>query len=616
MTCGGNITMRLSGRVSGWSAMGLLLLLVQNGCGGGGNAATTYKDQHPLPVDTLRIDVPEIGRYGGRFVLAQTNPPRTFNTVMANETSSSDVTDGRLFTNLVDFDNETQTEVPRLAKSWESSADGLTWTFHLRRGLAFSDGHPLTAEDVLFTAAVYMDDTLHVSLYDFFKVNGRKFEFTAPDSYTVVVKVAGPYSMVIPVIGSMYIMPKHVLEPAFKSGKFASAYNVSTPPESLVTSGPWMLKQYVPNEKTVLTRNPYWCGVDPQGHRMPYLDELVFVIVPDQNTAALKFKAGEVDALDDVKPENYQTYLNEQKSGNFTFYDLGPTLNTNFFWFNLNRVRDSKAGKKIGTTWVDPVKYAWFNQRDFRVAVSKAIDRDAMVKSVFYGFAVKNWSTLTPGNKPWHSDSIVHYDYDPDGARKLLAGLGWKDTNGDGFLEDTKGNTISFSLKTNSSNQLRVNMANFIKDDLAKVGIKVTPTPVDFNTLITNLRQDFQYDAALLGLQSATPPDPGMGQNVWRSSGLTHYWNIKQPRPETEAEARIDHLMDELTATNDFGKRFEAWTQLKNACNDAGFVEWLPILVYKVPVRNGFGNIHPSIIPHRIIWNIDRVFVKHSGQGA
>jgi peptide/nickel transport system substrate-binding protein len=594
-----------------WACCGLLLAVALAGCGGrSGVAGAVYQDAHPLPQDTLTMVTDAIGTHGGRFVLAQTSSPRTFNTVMANETSSSDITDGRLFTSLVDFQNDTQEIRPQLVKSWEMSADGLTSTWHLRRGAAFSDGHPITSEDVLFSFGLYMDDTLHVSLYDFLKVKGQKIQLSAPDSYTVVIHTAGPYSMLVPAVGSVYIMPKHVLGAAYQSGRFASAYNVSTPPESLVTSGPWRLKQYVPNEKTVLERNPYWCGVDAKGQRLPYLDELVFLIVPDQNTAALKFEAGEVDALDDVKPENYARYEGQQKAGNFTFYDLGPALNTNFMWFNLNRVRDPKPGKKVGTTYVEPMKYAWFSNRDFRRAVSKAIDRDAIIKSVYYGYAVKNWSTATPGNKGWYSPEVVHDDYDLAGAKALLAGLGWKDKNGDGYLEDTHGNTVSFSIKTNSSNILRVNTANFIRDDLAKVGIKCDPAPLEFNTLITNLRQDFQYEAILLGLQSATPPDPGMGQNVWKSTGLTHYWNIKQPHPETAAEARLDSLMTENISTIDVPTRQRTWKEMEDTLNQEGFVIWLPTLVYKVPIRNRFGNLHPTVIPHRIIWNIDRVFMK------
>ena len=139
---------------------------------------------------------------------------------------------------------------------------------------------------------------------------------------------------------------------------------------------------------------------------------------------------------------------------------------------------------------------------------------------------------------------------------------------------------------------------------------RCTPSPVDFNTLITNLRQDFQYESILLGLQSATPPDPGMGQNVWRSSGLTHYWNIKQPKPETPAEARVDALMSENVNTMDMAERRRTWAEIQNTINEECFIIWLPSIVYKVPIRNRFGNVHPTVIPHRIIWNIDKVFVK------
>ncbi len=604
-------------RSLGVSLLALLCAaLLAYGCGGGSIAKTSYNDPHPLPQDTLTVDLPEVGTHGGRFVLAQTAPPRTFNWVMANETSSTDVTDGRLFTTLVEFDNASEIMRPQLAKSWELSPDGRTSTWHLRRGAAFTDGHPISSADVMFTFAVCMDDTLHTSLYDFLMPYGVKFKLSAPDSYTVVIETAGPYAMLIPVVSSVYILPEHMLGPAYRSGSFASAYNVGTPPEQVVTSGPWRLKEYVPNEKTVLTRNPYWCGVDAKGQRLPYLDELVFVIVPDQNTAALKFEAGEVDALDDVKPENYQTYLSGQEKGNFTFHDLGPALNTNFFWFNLNRARDTKSGKKIGNTYVDAAKYSWFNNRDFRKAVSKAVDREAIIKSVYYGHAVKNWSTSTPGNKTWYTPEAVHYDHDLEGAKQLIAGLGWKDTNGDGYVEDTRGNTVRFSLKTNSSNVMRVATANFIKDDLQKIGIQVDVTPIEFNSLITNLRQDFQYESILLGLQSATPPDPGMGQNVWRSSGLTHYWNIKQPKPETPAEARVDALMSENVNTMDMTERKRTWAEIQNTINEECFIIWLPSIVYKVPIRNRFGNVHPTVIPHRIIWNIDKVFVKPNSSRA
>ena len=157
-------------------------------------------------------------------------------------------------------------------------------------------------------------------------------------------------------------------------------------------------------------------------------------------------------------------------------------------------------------------------------------------------------------------------------------------------------------------------MCNFVKDDLAKVGIKLTPSGLDFNTMVTKTRHEFDYDACLLGLGSAVPSDPGMGPNFWKSSGLTHYWNVAQPRPDTPAEARIDSLFQVCIGTTDLAARKAAYRQMAEILNDECFVIWLPTLELKIPIRSRFGNVHPSQMPHRILWNSAVLFDKHPGQ--
>jgi peptide/nickel transport system substrate-binding protein len=590
-------------------ALAIALTLVSSGCRRRAAESVEYSDPHPLPAEPYVVTVNTPGRYGGRFVLGQTSNPKTFNAMMANESSSSDVT-SLTFSSLTGFHNITQESEPALAKSWQVSADGTTWTFHLRKGAAFSDGHPITAQDVLFSFDVAFDPVLHPPVQDLLKIGDKFYEVSAPDDYTVVFKTPVPSAVAVHTIGVVRIMPKHVLEGPFKAGQFASAYNVSTPPDKLVSSGAWRVVQYVPGEKTVLGRNPYWYEVDQQNRRLPYLEEMIFVVVPDQDAADLKFRSGELHGLDNVKPENYRWYQDNQQQGNFTVFDLGPDMNTNFFWFNLNTVKKAGAGKKVGEPVVDRTKYAWFREAAFRRAVSMAIDREAMIPSIFFGEGVKNWAIATPSNKLWHSPDLVHYDYNPGEAKKILAGLGFRDGNGDGVLDDRAGNPIGFVLKTNSDNTLRVAIGNFIKDDLAKVGIRVTLAPVDFNTLITNIRADFQYEAILLGLQSSVPPDPGMMQNVYRSSGLTHFWNLTQPKPETPEEARIDRLMDDITFKQDLDARKRAYKEVETIVNEQSWFIWLPIREQKLPVSNRFGNVQPSILAHRILWNITHIYAK------
>ncbi len=591
----------------------LIPLLALAGCGGPAPSRDAWVDPYPLPADTMTVAAPELGVHGGRFVIAATSSPKTFNPVMGSESSTNDVT-SRLFVGLADWDYRTHQDYGVLAKSWERSPDGLTYTFHLRRGAAFSDGHALTSDDVLFTAAVTLDSTVGASLRASLQSAGRPFVFEAPDSYTVVVRLAGPHRLAIAAIGSLRVLPKHRLEAAWKEGRFPSSYGTDTPPESLVTSGPWILRSYLPQERTVLARNPYWLGVDARGNRLPYLDEVVLVVVPDQAAAALKFQSGEVDGLDNVKNEDYSTYEQGQEKGDYHLYDLGPGLNTSFLWFNLRLAEESAPGRKAGSPYAGEVPYSWFSRVDFRRAVSHAIDRDAIIRGPYFGDAVKNWAHITPGNPVWSLTDVVHYDYDPERARTLLAGLGWKDTDGDGLLEDEHGRTIRFTIKTNGDNKTRMDVLTMIHDDLRKVGVDAVPAGSDFNTLTTNFRTDFQYEAALLGLGSAVPPDPGIGMNFWRSSGVIHYWAPKQKRPMNAIEARLDSLADAHIAALDDATARETYRALQTTVNENAFVIYLPSQVVRIPVRNGFGNLSPNVVPHRLLWNIDQVFVKPGGR--
>ena len=560
----------------------------------------------------LRVPMGEPGVPGGRFVIGVTSDARTLNPIMSNETSSSEVSD-RLFTALTEFDNIAQKVRPALARSWETSPDGRTWTWHLRRGARFSDGHPITAEDVLFSFAVAYDSTLHQSIYDLLTPHGQKMQVSAPDSYTVVTRIAEPHALLAPAVGSLRILPRHVLERAWRAGRFASSYGIGTPPESLVTSGPWKLRQFVPREKTVLTGNPYWFEVDASGRRLPYLDELIFLVVPDLNTAVLQFQAGEVDGMDNVKAEDYGTFARNQASGGYTLYDLGAALTSNFLWFNLNTVKQPGGRKPVGAPYADPVKYAWFSSRDFRRAVSMAIDRDAIIRSIFFGDGVKSWSLMTPGYRAFFTPRTAAPDYDPPAAKRLLARIGFRDRDGDGLIEDAKGNPVRFTLETNAGST-RVQMANFVRDDLARIGIQCAVAAVDFNTMLKNMREDFDYDAVLAGLGAAVPPDPGMCGNFYRSSGLSHFWNIRQTRPETPEEARLDALFGELLRPGSPAARQRLSAQLDEIVDDQCWVIWLPTMKAKLPVRNRFGNVHPTILPQRLLWNIETVFVKPQGR--
>ena len=216
-------------------------------------------------------------------MIAPDDGTRITNAMMANETSTD-------LTQLMFTTCPTSTTRPSksflLAKSWDVSPDGLVWTWHLRRGAAFSDGHPITAEDVLFSFQVAYDEKLHPSVQDLLKVDGKPFEVSAPDSYTVITKIPKAYALTIPAIGSLKI--SRSMCSGFKRGEFASAYNTSTSPESLVRR--CVLLKAGANGKSVLATRT---GSASTRRAAPAVsDELVFLIVPDQNTAAWEVQPG------------------------------------------------------------------------------------------------------------------------------------------------------------------------------------------------------------------------------------------------------------------------------------------------------------------------------------
>ena len=545
----------------------------------------------------------EVGTYGGRFVIAASVAPQSFNPVIVSSAYSVDIT-SRLFARLVQFRLDTQEDVPSLASSWEMASDGLSCTFHLRRGAKFSDGHPITAEDVLFSFAAIYDPSVGAFGRDELQSEGRSFTVTAPDPLTVVVRSPEPNSSLLAAVGGVSILPKHVLEPMLQSGSFNSAYAVNTPPAQLVTSGPWMLKEFLPNERTVLTRNAYWFGVDREKRRLPYLDELVFLIASDQDAAHLKFEVGEVDALTQPAPANFRWFADNQRAGGFTLHDLGPDLGILTMFFNQN------GPERSGGT-IDAVKARWFGNATFRRAISMALDRDAMINAVFFSDGVKSWAISTPADKVWALPDVPHDDYNPQQARTMLESLGFADRDRDGVLEDGSGRPLTFSLKTTSNNAIRVALANFIRDDLAKVGVRVTVAPVEFNSLTTNVNRDFRYEAVILGF-GRRRPDPGLATRFWRSSG-THPWHPRQQQPDSPEQARVDQLANQIVTTMDVEKRKALWKELHTIANQQAWVIWLPIQNNKAPIRDKFRNLRPSGVSSTaagVVWNAEEIFVK------
>jgi peptide/nickel transport system substrate-binding protein len=562
---------------------------------------------YPLPDPPVVVDC-DPGNLGGRFVVSEIGDPKTFNYIMANESSSIDI--GRfMFWSLLNFDVPTQGVKPGLAESWTNSLDGKTWTFKLRKNLRWSDGEPLTADDVVFTwNGVIYNTNINTVMRDPFIVDGKEFTVAKVDDLTVQVATPEVYAPFLAAFGAgVPIIPKHVLEKYVANGTFSSAYGVNWKPEDIVGSGPYRLKEYKTAQYTMLERNPYFCEVDKKGQRLPYFDDIIFTVVPDMNAMSLRFLSGESDVDDFVYPYEYDQFKTASANGKFQLLEPGTGLEMSFLWFNENTNVDQN-GKPL----VDPKKLKWFRDTKFRQAVSYAIDRDAIIKSIFSGRAIPAYGFETPGNKKWFDPNIRKYPHDPEKALALLKEIGIEKRNGDDFLTDAAGNKIEFVLNTNTGNGAREKAAVLIADDLKKLGINVIFQPIEFNTLITRIDDTHDYDCILMGLQPGTSADPSDGMNTIKSSGYTHQWFPRQKTPSTDWETRLDQLMDAQIKTLDYAERKKDYDEVQEILAEQQPMIFTVTPMYYAAIRSDVGNLRASALSsYRATWNAEELYFKH-----
>ena len=539
------------------------------------------------------------GRLGGRLVVALRSEPKTLNPVLAVDDPSRDVI-RCLTADLIHISRESLKTEPELAKSWNVSRDGKQYTLHLRHGLRFSDGRSFSADDVIFTFQVYLDEKVHSPQRDLLIVGGKPITVEKVDNDTVRFELARPYAAAERLFDGLAILPRHLLENTYREGNFSQVWNLSTPPDHLAGLGPFRLKEYVPGQRIVLEKNPYYWKEDRSGSRLPYLDELDFLVVPSEDAQVIRFQAGDTDILSRFGAENFSVLEKQQAAKSYRLHDLGAGLEYNFLFFNLNDLA-SKSLPEIAR------KQFWFQDVRFRQAVSSAMDRAGIVRLVYNGRATPLWSQVTPGNKLWMDDALPRPARSLDHARQLLrsAGFSWKN---DGSLVDARGAPVEFSILTSSSNSQRTKMAAIIQDDLSQLGMNVHVVPLEFRSMVDRLLNTFDYEAAIMGLVSGDA-DPTADMNVWVSSGETHLWDLRG-KPATPWESEMDRLMEQQETTLDFAQRKRMYDRVQEIVADD-----LPVICLVSPnilvgSKDRVGNFRPAILNPYALWNVEQLYVR------
>jgi peptide/nickel transport system substrate-binding protein len=545
-----------------------------------------------------------VGTRGGSLTYRFTKAPQTFNYLEAKEEFSLTVGFFLLGARLIEFDQDQQKYIPGLAESWKWADDKRTLEVTLRDGLKFSDGHPLTADDVLFTMRAIYDERVGSPIFrDAMMVGAHSIETTVTDARHL--RMVFPEAVAAPegYLSNVAVLPRHILEAALNDGTLKDAWGVTSDPQKIVTSGAFIIDSVTPGERVTLKRNPNYWKKDSAGNQLPYLDSLVIDVVDDANNAIARLQQNSLDIIDRIRPTDYAALRSGQ--GNVRAYDAGPGLNTDHMWFNLNE------GTQNGKPIVDPIKRAWFSDVRFRRAISYAIDRDSIATTNLQGLATPLYNFVSPGNRPWVAPDVPKTEYDLEKSRALLkeAGFTLKGSDNAPELYDAKGNRVEFTMIVPVENQPRVDMAAVIQQDLAKLGINMTPAPIEFQALTARWSQSYDYDAVLLGL-AVSDPDPSSYTSFLQSTGSQHQWYPKEPKPAADWEARLDQLTADQAHETDTERRKAIFRDIQNIIADQ--LPIIPIAARHITTaaNTRVGNYRPGTILPYSLWNAEELFVR------
>ena len=532
---------------------------------------------------------------GGELIVALRGEPAAYNRYV-EATAYTDLLTTLTDAKLVRINRTTDELEPWLAERWTESDDGLSYTLKLRPDVKFSDGAPLTSADVVFSFRALYDERVKSPLASGIAIAGQHLRATAPDETTVVVTFPARFAPGLRVLDNLPILPRHKLEAALDRGEFRTAWVPTKPLSERVGLGPFVLSQHQAGQRLVFTRNPHYWRRDANGVQLPYIDRITVAIIPDQNTEALRLEAGDVDVASngDIRPEDYARFKQAAASGRLKLVEAGVGLDPNMLWFNLTGVPVLKAKP-------------WLAQREFRHAISHAVDRQAIANTVYAGMADPLFGPVTPGNRTWYSPDAPKYPFDQARARALLASIGLSDRDRDGTLDDASGRPVRFSILTQRGHTVRERTASILQEHLRQVGVATDVVPLDVGAMIQRWSRA-DYEAIYFGVQ-ASSTDPALNPDYWYSHGSFHPWNPHQEAPATDWERRIDDLMRQQAVAPTLAERQRLFAEVQRIMG-----EELPAIYFVAPrivVAHSARvlNAVPALQIPQLLWNPDTLAV-------
>lgn len=552
-------------------------------CGGG---ATSESDVAGDPVS------------GDWIVIHQLSDPHGINPYVTSDAGASAMAD-RVFQKLLGQDFLTTELYPVLAEARPLvSDDHLTYTFTLKQGITFSDGKPLTANDVVFSFKAIANPLIAdaAALRNYYE-SVKDVVATSPS--TVVITMTQPYFLAEYFLGTLWIMPKHVLDPKGLTDKytfaetksidaaqanasmkeFAEWYgseDVRRDPKLNVGSGPYMYEEWKTGESVTLRRNDTFWAKGKDAWNPAYADKLVYKVINDRNSAVVALKNAEIDFMEYVPPTKYTEEIDTVATPHLRKYPF-QTQAYSYIGFNMSR----------------PI----LSDVSVRKAIALCVDRDALIKQLVRGLATTVNSPIYQ-DRPEYDKSLPNIAYDPTAAKALLAQAGWADANGDGVLDKAlngKNTPLTLTMLINAGNELREALAVNLSEELRKIGIKMDIRKLEWSVFQENQKAR-QFDMYIGGwINDPIPSDP---YQIWHSSQAknrgSNYVSFMNPR--------VDQLLEMNRVEFDEQKRTAYMKEFQQiiAREQPYVFLWSPLYpaVYNRRLQNvKFSSVRPGYNP-------------------
>ena len=438
-----------------------------------------------------------------------------------------------------------------LATDYSVSEDGLTWTVTIRDDVSFTDGEPLTAEDVAFT---YNTVKASSSVSDFTMLDYAE----AADDRTVVFHMNRPFSIWPYTMAVTGIVPEH-------------AYDSATYGASPIGSGRYILKQWDRGQQVILEANPDYYGGEP-------LMKKVTILFMEEDAAFLAAQAGQVDLA-----YTSATYSDQQIEG----YSLASYATVDNRGFNLPAVPEQTdaQGRTVGNDLTADVRV--------RRAINMGIDRQEMIDHVLNGYGSPAYSVCD--QMPWYSEAS-EVEYDPEGAAALLDEAGWK--TGDDGVREKDGVKAELNLLYSAGDSVRQALAADFADQLGKLGISCTLEGVGWDTAYDRALSD----PLIWGWGAHTPMEL---YNIYHTAAGSD-WALYSPY----ASDAVDRYMDQALAQNDLETSYQLWRQAQWDGTEGVTWEgdipwvWLVNIDHLYWVRDGLQVAEQKIHPHGHGWSV------------